>query len=363
MKKNQGNKLKWRNRLLPVLLAVLLLTGTTAMAYADEYMTFRGEDKISFQFPDDWTDVEESDELGEDYGDGQIEQILAASSDSGVDFDLYYMAEEQGEYLYLDSEEDLQSYYDTYGEEALTDFLENYLETEIIELKEPEYFESEWVNYLELEATVDEGETYHELIYLTAQCDMVHKIFRFSKEEDTDFSTLRTAAKPIMDSFYDYGYDRIMLGEDDSFFDGSDSFDFGESAFDVSDFLESVIPLAVVILVAVISYKKAKKNKAGGSHARRSMQERMRIPGAETRTKQKRSAGNARQEWHKKSTAGAGHAHMQGEGFRRKKSEISQFVPSKDSLESYVECLRTLEKAGVVTRKEFNELLEKHGLK
>lgn len=388
-----------RSRFAAVLMVIVLLMSTAAAVYAESYSMRNGQ--INMELPESWNAME-YDVGVDEFSDGWAEQIFEADNGTGITGELYYIAqraeyleyEESLPYLYMDSEDDLQTYYEDYGENVLNDFYQEYLEQDLTLSAEPKYYANDWIHYLELEATAavsDGGKETRQLIYLTAQADMVHKIFIFQDPGvKSDYAALRKAAQPIMDSFYDYGYDEEMVGE---------HADSSNSVFPLDgDWMSQVVPIIVVILVIIISYNKAKQNKSG--------RKRSAIPKAARTQKKSESMGMPDQRKHadwkdlikpqnlnpkntksqspKKRSArqageGAGHAHMQGEGFTRKndgKSERSartntlseagkkrQYRPAQSSLESYDECLKTLMKSGLVTRAEYNELLEKHGMK
>ena len=382
--------MKKRKSIFVTFIIALMLILMTVFAYGEELEagSYR-DDEIEISFPAACS-IEEIESSGE--ADGGFEHILTADMSSGdmpVKFDMYYSLNSEAEdYIYFhEDKESAFRYYDDYGAVEIAALAEEFSEDKLLSLDEADYYEGEWVTYLVVKAVFerkDGKDPYDGLVYITA-CSagdmLVNKIMIFSgRDGNVSADELKAEAQPVVDSFYDYGYDEVMAGvsEDDTYYGESDEAGslFGEY-FEI--FIGIVVLICVLLIKTGAGSKIAEKFSAGGAGKN------SQIKPLHKKTKKKRteeylykkpkgnpaekgsyrSSGRKREEncLHKirrrkekpqsgqaAGAAGQNTAHYSEHGFSRPASAEDR----------YIESLETLLKSGLLTRSEMIEMIEKH---
>ncbi|MDO4545075.1 MAG: hypothetical protein Q4C25_02865, partial [Bacillota bacterium] len=284
-------------------LALTLVLGTAVCSYA-ELQNLRDGD-VDIELPAGWyyEEIDASESEGH-----YAEHILTADdedTDSPLSLDIFFVAEESDYYLYMDGREEAWEYYAQYGQTVLTEFYESLEGYQLISASDPGYFDGEWIDYAVITATVsadinEDGaaETFEELIYLTASEQMVHKLLIFSGyDPNYPAADMTETAEPIVDSFYDYGYDEVMLGIDGDYYDYGYEDDYSGSdgiSFDaIIAIFTGLIPIMVITGVGVAVIKKKKGyNPAGGGlqNIFGSIKERIKSTGTSTQASTRTSA-------------------------------------------------------------------------
>lgn len=354
----------------------LLLISMTAFAYGAELEadTYR-DDKIEIAFPAT-SDIEEID--GDEFEAFWFEHILAVNMNDGeypVYFDMYYSSDESEEYIYFHEDEDgAFNYYNEYGEEALKDIIGEISDDELLSLGEPEYYQSEWVTYLKVKAVFEKenGEgRYDSLIYITAdsvEYILINKVMVFSGYDGAvTAEDMESGAQPVIDSFYDYGYDEEMAGvSDDNDYHGDS--DGAGSVF--GEYFE--IFIGIIVLICVVLFKRGfgsrisekLSNRRSGKNPAGKRLYREREKGPETESLYKKSRKNpAENPLHKirrreKDTRSGHESRQRSES--QAHSSMHKFARPADAEDRYIESLKTLLKSGLLTREEMNEMIEKH---
>lgn len=365
-----------RKSIFVTFIIALLLISMTAFAYGAELEadTYR-DGKIEISFPET-SDIEEI--AIDESRDAVFEHILAADMNDGegsIHFDMYYSSDESEEFIYFHEDKDgAFNYYDEYGEEVLKDIIGEISEDELLSLGEPEYYQSEWVTYLKVKAVFEKengGDRYDSLIYITADSveDMlINKVMIFSGHNGAvTAEEMESEVQPVIDSFYDYGYDEKMAGvsEDDDYYgDSSDTgFVFGE-------YFEIFIGLIVLICVVLfkrgfgsrisekLSNRRAGKNPAG----KHLYKEGKKGPAAEALYKKSRKnpAENPLHKIRRREKKTQVEHEFRKRSESKAHSSIHKFTRSPDAEDRYIESLKTLLKSGLLTREEMNEMIEKH---
>lgn len=392
-----------KRRMISVIAVVAVLAAMLAApmaVFGEETWMFR-DNFIKADFPDG--EVTECDSMDIDTDEVRtFEKIAEAvlTDDRGtVDTGIYFIADESsdGDYYYLSSDsEEADDYYANYGEKAIREMYSNIEDSKLVSLTRDGQYVSEWYTFVKVIADVKTGSgTHREAIYLTAASTdsyTVSKAIVLSPAEGSLLSAddMEDMAKPVIDSFFDYGYDGDMVGEpiDDEYI--SDDFD---SSFDAGNVINTLIA-AAVILSAVAAFTAAVKKKrrensealSRGNTAADTIQRRemtasasydSRPAGSRERKGSHSRASAAKPAERTGTTAGqaAGHgsgrAAEQMDRIREKvrstspaaakdKDTGSSYRASRSDDSGYINSLQTLYRSGLLTKKEMNEMIEKH---
>ena len=227
MKDPEGDIVEKNKRVLvtAVIMAVMSVLLPSA-AFAAETYQFR-DDQINIDMPDDAAVAE--NEVTQSDGDVVItgpEMIFGAkmkTKDQEFGMDLYYVCDESvdEDYFYLgnDSEEAAGQYYDGYGEEAIRRIYSDIGDRQLVSLKKDGYHMSDWYTYIKASAKVkDSSGTHDELVFITAASTddyTIGKVFILEPETGAvSQKDMEDSSSAALDSFFDYGYDKVMAGED-----------------------------------------------------------------------------------------------------------------------------------------------------
>ena len=250
-------------------MAVLAAMLAAPMAvFGDETWMFR-DDRIKADFPDG--EVTECDSMTVDSDEVRnFEKIAEAVLDDErgtMVAGIYFIADESsdGDYYYLSSDsEEADNYYVNYGEKAIREMYSNIEDSKLVSLIQDGQYISDWYTFIRVIADVKTGSgTHSEAIYLTAASTdsyTVSKAIVLSPAEGSVLSAdyMEDMAKPVIDSFFDYGYDGVMVGEsyDDEY--ASDDYD---SDFDAGNIMNTLIAAAAILsaVAALVSAVKKKR--------------------------------------------------------------------------------------------------------
>ena len=364
-----------RKSIFVTFIIALMLPSMTAFSYGAELVadTYR-DGKIEISFPAA-SDIEETD--GDEFEPFWLEHILAVSMNDGeypVYFDMYYSSDESEEFIYFHEDEDgAFNYYHEYGEEVLKDIIGEISEDELLSLGEPEYYQSEWVTYLKVKAVFEKengADRYDSLIYITADSveDMlINKAMLFSGHDGAvTVEDMESDARPVIDSFYDYGYDEKMAGvsDDNDYHDDSDG-----TGYAFGEYFEIFIGLIVLICVILFkrfgprisekfSNRRTEKKPAG----KRLYREHEKVPAAEALYKKSRRnpSENPLHKIRRREKKMQAEHEFRQQSENKDHSSMHKFTRLSDAEGRYIESLETLLKSGLLTREEMNEMIEKH---
>ena len=384
-------------------MAVLAAMFAAPMAvFGDETWMFR-DDRIKADFPDG--EVTECDSMTVDSDEVRnFEKIAEAVLDDDrgtMVAGIYFIADESsdGDYYYLSSDsEEADDYYVNYGEKAIREMYSNIEDSKLVSLIQDGQYISDWYTFIRVIADVKTGSGIHsEAIYLTAASTdsyTVSKAIVLSPAEGSVLSAddMEDMAKPVIDSFFDYGYDGVMVGEsyDDEYV--SDDYD---SDFDAGNIMNTLIAAAAILsaVAALVSAVKKKRRENSEALNRGNMttgtsqrQEAVSSASHDGRTagSRKRKGSRSRSSSAKTSertraktgqSAGQGRCRVAEQTDRiREKVRSASAAVSKDKDRSrsveysmscsddsrYINSLQTLYRSGLLTKKEMNEMIEKH---
>ena len=230
-------------------MAVLAAMLAAPMAvFGDETWMFR-DDRIKADFPDG--EVTECDSMTVDSDEVRnFEKIAEAVLDDErgtMVAGIYFIADESsdGDYYYLSSDsEEADNYYVNYGEKAIREMYSNIEDSKLVSLIQDGQYVSDWYTFIRVIADVKTGSGIHsEAIYLTAASTdsyTVSKAIVLSPAEGSVLSAddMEDMAKPVIDSFFDYGYDGVMVGEP---YDAEYASDDYDSDFDAGNIMNTLI--------------------------------------------------------------------------------------------------------------------------
>lgn len=368
---------------------IAVVLSLPAAVFGTESRMFR-DDRIRVDFPDG-TDVTECDSLADDSGDftgfDKIAEAVLKDKRGTVDADIYFIADESadGDYYYLGSDtEDTDEYYLEYGEAAVGEMYSNIEGSELISLSNDGQYITDWYTFVKLTAEVKSGSgTHRESVYLTASSTDSYTISKAivlsSADGALSSADMEDIAAPVIDDFFDYGYDGVMVGEsfDDEYM--SDDYD---SSFDEGNMTNLLITVAIILSVAVAVTAAVKKKRGENSEVRsrggmaagtavphdgrRRMKPSGRPspakPSDSTVTQTGRKAESVRDR-------AAGPAEHIREKVRGASSSASENTGNSDNMgysadgsddRRYIDSLQTLYRSGLLTKKEMNEMIEKH---
>lgn len=372
--------------IIVILLAVSVLSPVAAEDTM-EYRSLRGGE-ISLSLPQSWG-IEELDTVSED---GSYEAIFRAS-DGDLQIELDYCITHDAEYIFLTSEDETQEYFDDYGKAALEKYYDEEYPDISVEFAEPVYFEGEWDHYMTVEVNLSEtgsGSGQTQVAYLSGQTidfdeanGLINRMFICGAAEGADELTaeeIRESTDPIVDDFYDYGYDEVMAGVSESTSDYGEAYD-DNSGFDFSaDW--SIIIFAIIIVIFIAIRKRRKRNSSyeGAGQGRKSVsfksQRSRQDAGMKSAARRNRrgdgskgSGGNAAWKnvgadtsaWEnagakaserKRPTDAFGRKNGGKNTGTRKAAAENRYAAPDDG---YIASLETLRKSGLVTRKVKNE--------
>ena len=256
-------------------MAVLAAMLAAPMAvFGDETWMFR-DDRIKADFPDG--EVTECDSMTVDSDEVRnFEKIAEAVLDDErgtMVAGIYFIADESsdGDYYYLSSDsEEADNYYVNYGEKAIREMYSNIEDSKLVSLIQDGQYVSDWYTFIRVIADVKTGSGIHsEAIYLTAASTdsyTVSKAIVLSPAEGSVLSAddMEDMAKPVIDSFFDYGYDGVMVGEpyDDEY--ASDDYD---SDFDAGNIMNTLIAAAAILSAVAALVSAVKKKRRENSEA------------------------------------------------------------------------------------------------
>ena len=408
MKDPEGDIVEKNKRVLvtAVIMAVMSVLLPSA-AFAAETYQFR-DDQINIDMPDDAAVAE--NEVTQSDGDVVItgpEMIFGAkmkTKDQEFGMDLYYVCDESvdEDYFYLgnDSEEAAGQYYDGYGEEAIRRIYSDIGDRQLVSLKKDGYHMSDWYTYIKASAKVkDSSGTHDELVFITAASTddyTIGKVFILEPETGAvSQKDMEDSSSAALDSFFDYGYDKVMAGEDDEYYAGvSEDTDIaGAVIFVIVGFVMLAVIFASIakkkrrqysdMLSSGQSVSKASKRRAAdmpdpfrqklddtAKAAAGTMQQSKEDTSKPSGRKQQSSGtglsasktgkavgkvGKSSAQW--KTASGTSHAEKHS---RKQKTENVPCSIHNGADERYMESLRTLYKSGLLTRQELDEMIEKH---
>ena len=386
-------------------MAVLAAMLAAPMAvFGDETWMFR-DDRIKADFPDG--EVTECDSMTVDSDEVRnFEKIAEAVLDDDrgtMVAGIYFIADESsdGDYYYLSSDsEEADDYYVNYGEKAIREMYSNIEDSKLVSLIRDGQYISDWYTFIRVIADVKTGSgTHSEAIYLTAASTdsyTVSKAIVLSPAEGSVLSAddMEDMAKPVIDSFFDYGYDGVMVGEsyDDEY--ASDDYD---SDFDAGNIMNTLIAAAAILsavaaLVSAVKKKRRENSEAlnrgnmttgtsqrqeavsSASHDGRTAGSRKR-KGSGSRSSSAKPADRTgrRAKTGQSAGQGRGRAAEQTDRIREKVRSASaaalkdkdrkrsvEYSMSRSDDSGYINSLQTLYRSGLLTKKEMNEMIEKH---
>ena len=387
-------------------MAVLAAMLAAPMAvFGDETWMFR-DDRIKADFPDG--EVTECDSMTVDSDEVRnFEKIAEAVLDDErgtMVAGIYFIADESsdGDYYYLSSDsEEADDYYVNYGEKAIREMYSNIEDSKLVSLIQDGQYISDWYTFIRVIADVKTGSgTHSEAIYLTAASTdsyTVSKAIVLSPAEGSVLSAddMEDMAKPVIDSFFDYGYDGVMVGEsyDDEY--ASDDYD---SDFDAGNIMNTLIAAAAILsavaaLVSAVKKKRRENSEAlnrgnmttgtsqrqeavsSASHDGRTAGSRKR-KGSRSRSSSAKPADDRtgrRAKTGQSAGQGRGRAAEQTDRIREKvrsasaaaskdkdRSRSVEYSMSRSDDSGYINSLQTLYRSGLLTKKEMNEMIEKH---
>ena len=378
-------------------MAVLAAMLAAPMAvFGDETWMFR-DDRIKADFPEG--EVTECDSMTVDSDEVRnFEKIAEAVLDDErgtMVAGIYFIADESsdGDYYYLSSDsEEADDYYVNYGEKAIREMYSNIEDSKLVSLIQDGQYVSDWYTFIRVIADVKTGSGIHsEAIYLTAASTdsyTVSKAIVLSPAEGSVLSAddMEDMAKPVIDSFFDYGYDGVMVGEsyDDEY--ASDDYD---SDFDAGNIMNTLIAAAAILsaVAALVSAVKKKRRENSETLNRGNMttgtsqrQEAVSSASHDGRTADSRSSSakpadrtGRRAKTGQSSGQGRGRAAEQTDRIREKvrsasaaaskdkdRSRSVEYSMSRSDDSGYINSLQTLYRSGLLTKKEMNEMIEKH---
>lgn len=385
-------------------MAVLAAMFAAPMAvFGDETWMFR-DDRIKVDFPDG--EVTECYSISVDpdkvISFAKIAEAVLDDERGTMVAGIYFIADESsdGDYYYLSSDsEEADDYYVNYGEKAIREMYSNIEDSKLVSLIQDGQYISDWYTFIRVIADVKTGSGIHsEAIYLTAASTdsyTVSKAIVLSPAEGSVLSAddMEDMAKPVIDSFFDYGYDEVMVGEsyDDEY--TSDDYDSG---FDVGNIMNTLIAAAAILsavaaLVSAVKKKRRENSEAlsrGNMTTGTSQQRTVSTESYDSRTagsrKRKGSGGRSsstkpadrtgrRAKTVHTAGQGRGRAAEQTDRIREKvrsaSAAASKYKDRSRSVEysmscsddsGYINSLQTLYRSGLLTKKEMNEMIEKH---
>lgn len=384
-------------------MAVLAAMLAAPMAvFGDETWMFR-DDRIKADFPDG--EVTECDSMTVDSDEVRnFEKIAEAVLDDErgtMVAGIYFIADESsdGDYYYLSSDsEEADDYYVNYGEKAIREMYSNIEDSKLVSLIQDGQYVSDWYTFIRVIADVKTGSgTHSEAIYLTAASTdsyTVSKAIVLSPAEGSVLSAddMEDMAKPVIDSFFDYGYDGVMVGEsyDDEY--ASDDYD---SDFDAGNIMNTLIAAAAILsavaaLVSAVKKKRRENSEAlnrgnmttgtsqrqeavsSASHDGRTAGSRKR-KGSRSRSSSAKTSERTRAKTGQSAGQSRGRAAEQTDRIREKvrsasaaaskykdRSRSVEYSMSRSDDSGYINSLQTLYRSGLLTKKEMNEMIEKH---
>lgn len=384
-------------------MAVLAAMLAAPMAvFGDETWMFR-DDRIKADFPEG--EVTECDSMTVDSDEVRnFEKIAEAVLDDErgtMVAGIYFIADESsdGDYYYLSSDsEEADNYYVNYGEKAIREMYSNIEDSKLVSLIQDGQYVSDWYTFIRVIADVKTGSGIHsEAIYLTAASTdsyTVSKAIVLSPAEGSVLSAddMEDMAKPVIDSFFDYGYDGVMVGEsyDDEY--ASDDYD---SDFDAGNIMNTLIAAAAILsavaaLVSAVKKKRRENSEAlnrgnmttgtsqrqeavsSASHDGRTAGSRKR-KGSGSRSSSAKTSERTRAKTGQSAGQGRGRAAEQTDRIREKvrsayaaaskdkdRSRSVEYSMSRSDDSGYINSLQTLYRSGLLTKKEMNEMIEKH---
>ena len=394
-----------KRRMISVIAVVAVLAAMLAApvaVFGDETWMFR-DDLVKADFPDG--EVTECDSMTVDSDEVRnFEKITEAVLDDErgtMVAGIYFIADgsSDGDYYYLSSDsEEADDYYANYGEKAIREMYSNIEDSELVSLTQDGQYMSDWYTFIKVIADVKTGSGIHsEAVYLTAASTdsyTVSKAIVLSPAEGSPLSAddMEDMAKPVIDSFFDYGYDGDMVGEsyDDEY--TSDDYD---STFDVGNMINTLIAaaalLSAVAAVAAAVKKKRRENSEALSRGNMTAGTSQRQEAVSSASYDSRPAGGRERKGSDRRSSSAkasertsnksGHTSVHGTGRAaeqmdriREKVRSASPAAAKDKAErrsvgysvsgnddsGYINSLQTLYKSGLLTKKEMNEMIEKH---
>ena len=358
-----------RIRIFAVLFIALTFLASASLAYGASSLYSVRDEKIEIELPDEWTIVEEDVSNSE----GMAEKILTASVEQSnymLDLNVFFIKEDTDDYIYfLEDKPAAMYYYDTYGKDIVEEFYADRGDYELLSLSEPEVYDGEWISFLKITATVQNagGPPYEELIYLTAANVTVHKLLIFSTHDQSyGAAEIEAAAEPIVESFYDYGYDEEMLGISEE-----DEPEQSGNAGPIIMALYILIPIIVIgtIIAKGVAKSKSKRKETDGLHIDKAQS-------INTNTNRKtkdragkwKAAGKAAFSNSKTSDTFKTSDTLEGKLSAKDRSHspdtlvrsAEQRTIHSDAGTKYVECLKTLHKSGLLTKEELREMIDKY---
>lgn len=332
---------RYAKRTVALLMGIVMMLASGSAVFALEggmYHDFR-DGEISLYLPESWSSEEISTAESREK---QYEKLLEAWDDtgeSGLHLDMYIMAEEvlRNDYVYFDDDEDAAlEYYEDYGSTALDELYFERLDSEAGSgiltstwgAEWPVFFDGQLNGFLvtEMKGNVQyeamPPEDLEHTIYLTAKMTddselVVHNILVFHNDDDTALTEQQAQlAQEIADEFYDYGYGDRMTGAkpDDSMWGAGLGMSSGDEMDVIMTLLIGIVsilaPLGIIVGVIVIIAKRA--------------------------------AGRTGQKAERRSTV----------QMRTREAESAE--------KRYFESLQTLHKAGLLTKEELRDMLERH---
>ena len=386
-------------------MAVLAAMLAAPMAvFGDETWMFR-DDRIKADFPDG--EVTECDSMTVDSDEVRnFEKIAEAVLDDErgtMVAGIYFIADESsdGDYYYLSSDsEEADNYYVNYGEKAIREMYSSIEDSKLVSLIQDGQYVSDWYTFIRVIADVKTGSGIHsEAIYLTAASTdsyTVSKAIVLSPAEGSVLSAddMEDMAKPVIDSFFDYGYDGVMVGEpyDDEY--ASDDYD---SDFDAGNIMNTLIAAAILSAVAALVSavkKKRRENSEALNRGNMTTGTSQRQEAVSSASHDGRTAGSRKRKGSRSRSSSAkpaydrtgrrakiGQSAGQGrcrvaeqtdrirEKVRSASAAASKYKDRSRSVEysmscsddsGYINSLQTLYRSGLLTKKEMNEMIEKH---
>lgn len=393
-----------KRRMISVIAVVAVLAAMLAApmaVFGEETWMFR-DDRIKADFPDG--EVTECESMTVDPDEVRnFEKIAEAVIDDErgtMVAGIYFIADESsdGDYYYLSSDsEEADDYYANYGEKAIREMYSNIEDSKLVSLTQDDQYISDWYTFIKVIADVKTGSGIHsEAVYLTAASTdsyTVSKAIVLSPAEGSPLSAddMEDMAKPVIDSFFDYGYDGDMVGE--SYDDEYTSGDY-DSNFDVGNIMNTLIAAAavlsaVVALVSAVKKKRRENSEAlsrGNMTAGTSQQQKVSSASYDSRTagsRKRKGSGSSSSstKTSERTRAKTGHTEGQGRGkaaeqMDRIREKVRSAAPSAAKDEDkgrsvgysasrgddrgYINSLQTLYRSGLLTKKEMNEMIEKH---
>ncbi len=361
--------MKRHAKIRTLILALVMVMLTSVNSYAGNYEDFRDGD-ISMTFPDGWT-FEETDVLE---SEGMYaEEIFRAEEENGnMMMDLQYVADEvqNDDYIYLDSQDELDYYYENYGYDTVQELYIDLGCEENLKITESASYFGEYHGYIILKVSYDYEDDYvNELVYLTAQMTrddkiLVHSIFAFYNEDDTVLtSEQQETAEDIVDGYYDYGYRNEFAGVKEDYY-GYDSNSLGNFGDEIVEILSVVISILImllpfIIIVVIIIF--VKKRKSGGTINTPVMR------GLKDKLSGIQEELNLKAENFSYKPAAAESTPVRQASVQKPK-RVTQPKDTRKMYEQersnaeirYRESLKTLHKSGLLTKSEMDDMLERH---